>query len=1040
MKDLVDRISMMAILLVFSIRTHAADLPVGLSENGNFLLKTSQSAAGLVILNTQTGEEIALSKSPGAGRYASISSDGALVCFKQIILGSNGERSCAPMLCDLAKGTTIALGKPSRDAGTPAIARNGFIAFTIENNLMVVDVQRNLVAKMDLGHHVNLLDISPDGRQVAYNDINEKIVIKTLKGGKKVLSELEGSFWGPKFSPSGAKLLINSVDCRVFSVDLPDGKPCFLGTGTNAAWLDDNTVAFVKKTVRSMQVVKTQLCVVDVSGESVDTILLNAGDANVVIAAKALAVSKSGELSLSKLAGEKGELNRIPNSKLARSDFLLESVAPKPEVGTQDLPANTVYITGVPTVHQVYDTPEWFNGHWACGATAASMALSYYGCLHPWDCWCRDPYSHTSPYGRYIAETYTYNGYTFDIVETDPSQEYATGGYGYITQNDWEDTKTHMAEYISYHGPSSYVDWSPTFAKACAEGDNSYPYVLLNSLTTAGHYTTGIGYYTEQYSLIFNDPYGNKNTTGYPSYDGTEVTYDWPGYNYGNENLNTVHCFIYARWSPQPTATPQLTPVHVTVDNTDPDCTLTGAWSSSTELRGWYGTNYAIAEINTSALATFDLDIEEAGDYEVYAQYPADEVLTTQAPYTVYHDGGTDTQTLDQQTWGGRWRLLGTYALSPGAAKVELSSNTGESGRRRSVIADAIMASLPGSVLPTPGPETIIDDGDAGYSMTGTWTYNGDGGTEPLNGDYYWSSTSSSETVSAEWRPNLSGGTYDVHVRYRMGTNRAVDAPYTIYYLGSSETVDVNQTISGGQWVYLGEYEFASGTSGYVKLANGPAELSKVVIADGVKFTLMSGGPTDTPTDTPTDGPTFTPSDTPTETPTDTPTPLDTDTPTDTPTYTPTQPGPYDDHASSESTVSGTRSGSYLDTLSADDEYEAITETESPGPPSNRYSYLEHIWTFQVTGTNPATLYVQGYHTTNSEGDDFVFSASTDGGSNYSPVLTLTKTSDDDQFDSGSLPAGVDGTVYIKVEDTDRTQGNRNLDTVYVDEIYVQTN
>ena len=91
------------------------------------------------------------------------------------------------------------------------------------------------------------------------------------------------------------------------------------------------------------------------------------------------------------------------------------------------------------------------------------------------------PYAHYSHYGRYIAETYTYNGFTFDIVETDPNGEYSTGGYGYITQNNWEDTKGHMAEYIGYHGPSSSVDWSPSFSKLQTEINNQTPFVLLNS-------------------------------------------------------------------------------------------------------------------------------------------------------------------------------------------------------------------------------------------------------------------------------------------------------------------------------------------------------------------------------------------------------------------------------------------------------------------------------------------------------------------------------------------------------------------------------
>ncbi len=113
-----------------------------------------------------------------------------------------------------------------------------------------------------------------------------------------------------------------------------------------------------------------------------------------------------------------------------------------------------------------------------------------------------------------------------------------------------------MAEYISYHGPQSSVDWSPTVASAQAEINAGYPFVLLNSLTSAGHYICCIGYVTNQNTLAFNDPYGNKNLGTYPNYSGTRVFYDWPGYNYGHQNLVTVWCHIYCRSTVGPPPAP----------------------------------------------------------------------------------------------------------------------------------------------------------------------------------------------------------------------------------------------------------------------------------------------------------------------------------------------------------------------------------------------------------------------------------------------------------------------------------------------------
>ncbi len=130
-------------------------------------------------------------------------------------------------------------------------------------------------------------------------------------------------------------------------------------------------------------------------------------------------------------------------------------------------------------------------------------------------------------------------------------------------------------------------------------------------------------------------------------------------------------------------------------------------------------------------------------------------------------------------------------------------------------------------------------------------------------------------------------------------------------------------------------------------------------------------------------------------------------------------------------------SGDYTDTHSSDDTYEAISERESGGKPSKRYSYLEHKWTFELTGSfSSIDFYIEAYHTSNSEGDDFVFAYSTNN-VDYTDMLTVTKTSDDDSTQGFSLPSSLSGTVYIRVRDTDQTQGRKTLDTVYIDYMYI---
>jgi hypothetical protein len=79
---------------------------------------------------------------------------------------------------------------------------------------------------------------------------------------------------------------------------------------------------------------------------------------------------------------------------------------------------------------------------------------------------------------------------------------------------------------------------------------------------------------------------------------------------------------------------------------------------------------------------------------------------------------------------------------------------------------------------------------------------------------------------------------------------------------------------------------------------------------------------------------------------------------------------------------------------------------------------------------------VEAYHTPNNEGDNFTFSYSLDG-LNYTDMMVVTKTSDDDDVQTYLLPVGTAGTVSVRVRDGDRTRGNGSIDSLFVDRMYV---
>ena len=142
--------------------------------------------------------------------------------------------------------------------------------------------------------------------------------------------------------------------------------------------------------------------------------------------------------------------------------------------------------------------------------------------------------------------------------------------------------------------------------------------------------------------------------------------------------------------------------------------------------------------------------------------------------------------------------------------------------------------------------------------------------------------------------------------------------------------------------------------------------------------------------------------------------------------------------ADSDIPVSGTVTGSYVNTEDSDDIYQQIMEVESSSFfASRRYSYLEHKWPFYVAAGDTVTFHVEAHHTANSEGDDFVFAYSTSGVDGpFSDMLTISKTADNNATQSFQLPAGTSGQVHVRVRDLDRTRGRRVLDSLYVDAMY----
>ena len=515
----------------------ASSVPVALSADRQYVLVTSAGGNGLRLLDTTTRHTQRITDQPHTAPFASISPDERYVCYKAFVPAASGLAQ-VPTLFDVRRGTSVALCSPAPLAGTPVASRDGRIAFTVGRDLVVLASDLTHRTSVTLRERANLLSFSPDGRQIAVAFDRGGIAV----GGAEDLAFREivpghVAAAPPQWSPDGERLAYRTADAQVVTVELATGAWTGHGEGEEPGWLDATTVGFARCTVVDGEVASTEVVASGAARKAPAPIYSEPREFAAVVSAGGVAIGGDGAVSVGFYA------NHAVHAEGTVVDSGAEAT---PAAALDAADGDLVRLKGVPYLHQKYDVPAGFDGNSACGATAAIMAMQFTGVLPAHRITCASPAKHTSDFGWYVSETYTFNGHTFDVGSPDPHKHVGHGGFGYITQNHWENTRAHMAEYISAHGKTSSVDFAPSYAVAQAEVDQAHPFVVLTSLTHSGHYICCIGYSKTHQTLVFNDPWGDKNQ-GYPNPRGAGACYDWPGQNNGHANLNTVHCFIYCR-------------------------------------------------------------------------------------------------------------------------------------------------------------------------------------------------------------------------------------------------------------------------------------------------------------------------------------------------------------------------------------------------------------------------------------------------------------------------------------------------------------
>ena len=133
----------------------------------------------------------------------------------------------------------------------------------------------------------------------------------------------------------------------------------------------------------------------------------------------------------------------------------------------------------------------------------------------------------------------------------------------------------------------------------------------------------------------------------------------------------------------------------------------------------------------------------------------------------------------------------------------------------------------------TPESDLLIDNKSA--AVVGAWS-TGTQSTDKYSSDYRFILQGTGAN-SVTFTPYIAtAGAFEVYEWHPQGSNRTTNAPHVITHSAGTTTVFANQKVNGGRWNFLGVYDFATGSSGKVKITDAFPESTQAVMADAIKF------------------------------------------------------------------------------------------------------------------------------------------------------------------------------------------------------------
>ena len=804
-----------------------------------YLRTPMESVNGIIVTNNRYSEIYTLKnntltpilRANNCGLYTNMSKDGKYLGFKSF----DKHDYQAPAILDVTTGVVTILEDYVWECGQVSFANDGTMAYTMGNSLIIR--KGNMRKAFDLGFYTNIANISPDGTQVAYSNIEGKsFIINVTTGAKEIVPVIDG--YRATWSPDGTKMAIQTANGGVMVRENASKRVFDLGKAESVNWANNSNELIVTRVDRKNDFEISGSSIKRVNFDGSNEITLVNSSSNLPVdamltsdnqllipyktgAKRGLAV-KDLRAGITPMAASIADKSMI---KFGEEDVVSTRVSnpnDNPNIKPSPIPAEgTIGELDIPYLSQIYDSPAvngcTKHGYVTCAPTSACMHLGYFGLL-PKKATTNRYSGATKYYAHAISAVFTNlaGSKTFNELAYGNGCSNVPGGYGYMWNGSNSPGGGRMGTFYTLNGcTSATYCWSAStsWSQFCSEAASGRPYPLCIALDSGGHLI--LGFRTNQYfrsseggfvartgCFVCHDPYGDDNDATWADNDGQHSSYDWLGYNSGRANIGTWY------WSIKvgiPASANPGTSVEAGVKCNPASIELAGEVGSTANI-------YKDVKVTGTALTT-DISVNSAT-----------------SAITVEKLSGWNDRT------GGTIRLKLNTNFSKGAGTYESYVAVQSTSSYRVQIATKVTLTDPAGATKTPtigvSPTSVSMNAKVGESATSSIAVTGTDLTANIAAALAGDAAFSIDNTSL----GTSGGTIKVTYKPTAAGNHS--ATLTLSSTGAtSKTVTISGTATAASAPSTPTY-----TKGLTKIWQNTSSVPGTAAGGDVRFAAVSGG------------------------------------------------------------------------------------------------------------------------------------------------------------------------------------------------------